>query len=291
MAAAPAAAAIRPSVLASPRVVCVARTHAYDRLAVKIAHDVDAKLAGRASTVGLQMTDSRTGITCTYHASTHFIAASAIKVTILAALLRTCQEEHRNLTASEVRLAWLMITQSDNSAATALWDDVGYSGMQHFLDLAGMTQTQLSPAWGLTQLTAHDETRLLTLLSSPNTIVTQANRIYARWLMARVIPAQRWGVTAGAPASVTVHLKNGWLPYPGSLWEINSIGILTGPHRVYLMSVLTYRNPSMGYGIATIEGAARAMNTDLNPGAPAAAPSSAPNPTVGTPDEVIPGSG
>jgi hypothetical protein len=267
-----------------PHVVCEASSHTNDALASKMASDIDAALAGRQSSVGLDMTDGQTGITCTYHATRHFIAASAIKVTILAALLLKCQEENRNLTAREVRLAWLMITQSDNAAATALWNDVGYANMQHFLDVAGMTQTELNPAWGLTLLTAHDETLLLGLLSAPNNVLTMPHRIYARYLMARVIPSQRWGVSAGAPSSVIVHLKNGWLPYPGTVWEINSIGIFTSTHRVYLMSVLTYDNPSMAYGIATIQGAAEAMNHDLNPAATSVVPPSTPSPDWGTSD-------
>jgi Beta-lactamase enzyme family len=279
-----AVAVAQPTAVTSPTVTCVAKSAAYAKLAVTMAHDIDVKLAGRQSSVGLEMVDHQTGITCTYHASAHFIAASAIKVTILAALLLKCQEEDRNLTASEAHLAWLMITQSDNAAATALWNDVGYAGMQHFLNVAGMRQTKLNPAWGLTLLTAHDETRLLHLLSAPKKVLTQAHRIYVRRLMASVIPAQRWGVSAGAPKSVTVHLKNGWLPYPGTLWEINSIGIFTSPHRVYLMSVLTYNNPTMAYGIETIEGAAEAMNHDLNPGSTNVVPPSTPNPTWGTSD-------
>ena len=36
-----------------------------------------------------------------------------------------------------------MITQSDNDAATDLWDEVGMRRLQHFLDLAKMDQTRL----------------------------------------------------------------------------------------------------------------------------------------------------
>ncbi len=77
-----------------------------------MAHAIDNAIAGRASTIGLEETDSGSGITCTYHATWHFYAASAIKATILAALLRKAQEQHRSLTKNEKRLAWLMITQS-----------------------------------------------------------------------------------------------------------------------------------------------------------------------------------
>jgi hypothetical protein len=274
--------------LLAPRVRCVALARDRDALAGKMARDIDRRLRGRASTVGLDETDGHTGITCLYHATTHFIAASAVKVTILAALLRKLQEQHRHLSTAQKSLAWRMITQSDNSAATALWNEVGHRGMQHFLNLAKMKQTELSEAWGLTLLTAHDEVLLLKLLTAPNTVLTQPNRIYARYLMARVISSQRWGVSAGAPLAVRVHVKNGWLPFPpGGPWEINSIGAFTSPHRVYLIAMLTYHNPSMAYGIDTIEDAAQAINHDLNPGAHAVIPPSVPSPTWGIPDEPV----
>ena len=276
---------------AVPRVSCVAASHSNDKLATKMAHDIDGRLAGRASAVGLEETDAGTGITCTYHAAWHFYAASAIKATILAALLRKAQEQHRQLTASEKRLAWLMITQSDNDAATALWDDVGISHIQHFLNLAKMSQTRLNAAWGLSLLTAHDETLLLTLLSGPNRILSETSRVYAQYLMSHVTASQRWGVPAGAPKSVTVHVKNGWLPYPvSSDWEINSIGFFTSrhPYRVYTIAMLTHANPTMAYGIETIEEAAEVIHRDLNPGQHSVVPESTPNPTWGIPDEPIP---
>lgn len=274
-----------------PRVICVAQSHKYDQLAVKMAHDIDAKLAGRVSIVGLKEVDNRTGITCTYHPNLHFYAASVIKATILAALLRTAQEENRRLTARERRLAWLMITQSDNNAATALWNEEGPARMQHLLNLAKMTQTKLAFAWGLSLLTAHDEILLLTLLSSPNKILNLNSRVYAQSLMAHVISSQRWGVPAGAPTSVKVGVKNGWLPYPVSdNWEINSIGFfrIVKPFRDYEIAMLTYNNPTMPYGIDTIEGAAEAIHHDLNPGAASVIPPSVPNPSWGIPDEPIP---
>ncbi|MGI9006700.1 MAG: serine hydrolase [Streptosporangiaceae bacterium] len=274
-----------------PRVSCVAASHANDKRAIKMAHAIDRAIAGRASTIGLEETDAGTRITCTYHATWHFYAASAIKATILAALLRKAQEQHRNLTTNEKHLAWLMITQSDNDAATALWNDVGFSHLQHFLRLAKMSETELNHAWGLSLLTAHDETLLLALLGGPNRILSLASRVYAQYLMSHVIASQRWGVPAGAPHSVTVHVKNGWLPYPVSDdWEINSIGFFTRQHpqRVYTIAVLTHANPTMAYGIDTIEGAAIAIHRALNPGADDVIPRSRPNATWGIPDEPVP---
>ena len=105
--------------------------------------------------------------------------------------------------------------------------------------------------------------------------------------MARVIPAQRWGVPAGAPADVTVHVKNGWLPYPGDDWHINSIGSFSGRHRNYMIVVLTADNPSMTYGVDTVQDIAEVINRDLNEGVTAVIPASAPYPSWGTPDEQI----
>lgn len=256
-----------------------------------MATAIAKRLQGRGSAIGLNltdMTDYKTGVTCWYQSTRHFYAASVIKVTILGALLRKAQEQNRQLTASEKHRAWLMITQSDNNAANALWADVGSKSMQRFLDLAGMRQTQLDPHWGLTRITAHDELTLLTLITGPNNVLNQPSRMYARSLMAHVTPSQRWGIPAGAPVSMTVHVKNGWLPYPGSNWEINSIGTFTSKHRAYLIVMLTYGNPSMAYGIDTIQDAAQVIHALLNPGRHATVPPSAPNPTWGIPDEPLP---
>ena len=106
--------------------------------------------------------------------------------------------------------------------------------------------------------------------------------------MATVIPAQRWGVPAGAPTSVTVHVKNGWLPRATHGWRIHSIGAFTRPKGWYTSVVLTQDNPTMAYGVTTIEAIARAVNHDLNPTAKAVVPPSAASPSWGTPDEQLP---
>jgi hypothetical protein len=154
-----------------------------------------------------------------------------------------------------------MITESSNSAADRLWAEVGLGGMQRFLNRAGMTHTQLSDAWGLTEITPADELTLLRLLTRPGPVLSAASRGYVLSLMAQVVVGQRWGTPAGVGAGVTVHVKNGWLPFPsGADWRINSLGAFAGPGTAYQMDVLTSGNPSMGYGVDTIEGAARVIN-------------------------------
>ena len=240
---------------ASPA-ICVSAAHPL--LAARMSGGIASALHGRRSAVGLAMADPGLGLACALNAGGHFVAASAIKVTILSALLL---KTDGHLTAAQQSLARPMITQSSNTAADRLWAEVGIAGMQRFLNRAGMTHTVLNSAWGLSGLTAADELTLLRLLTSPGPVLSPASRSYVLTLMAEVTASQRWGTPAGTGAGIAVHVKNGWLPYPtGRDWRVNSLGTFTGPGTAYQMAVLTSGNPSMGYGIGTIEGAARVIN-------------------------------
>jgi hypothetical protein len=268
--------------------ICTSSSH--QALAARLSRDIAAALRGRSSIAAVTVLDHRTGVVCRLQDGRRFDSASVVKVTILGALLRKALEQHRYLTSSEVTLTTAMITRSDNNAASALWAEVGRSSLQHFLNLARMTQTVLGPGgyWGLTQITARDELTLLRLLTSSTSVLDAASRRYALGLMSRVIASQRWGVPAGAPAGVTVHVKNGWLPRPTYGWRINSIGSFSGRGRDYMIVVLSENNPTMAYGIRTVENIAIVIHRDLNAGLPAAIRPSVVSPSWGTPDERIP---
>ncbi len=279
----------QPAVTDGPAAICVSATRKHRALASRMSRGIAAALETRVSVVGLAAADSRTGITCQLHAGWHFHSASIVKVIILGALLRELETEHRDLTAKQAARTKAMITKSSNSAATSLWDEVGRRDLQRFLDLAKMTHTTLGRDgfWGLTLVTAADELVLLKLLKSKNSVLDKPSRAYALTLMAHVIPAQRWGVPAGAPAAVTVHVKNGWLP-DTVRWVINSIGVFTSHDRNYRIAILTRDNRTMAYGVDTIQAAAEVINRDLNPGVTSVIAPSAPFPSWGTPDEQIP---
>ncbi len=247
--------------------ICTSAKH--PALAAEISKGVTAALRGRTdSTVGLAVADARDGLTCDLRSTWHFDAASVIKVTIISALLLK-EGGPSKLTSEQRELAWEMITQSDDDAATALWNDVGgVPGMQVFLNKAGMTHTELSYSWGLTLLTAQDELRLLDVLVYPGKVLSTASRLYVLYLMKNVTPSQRWGVPDGAPKDVTVHVKNGWLPYPDTNmnaddWHINSIGAFNGHDINYEIVILTDGAQSEGYGIYTVQAAAEVINKDL----------------------------
>jgi hypothetical protein len=182
--------------------------------------------------------------------------ASIAKVDILATALFQAQQNATTLSATQQALATEAIEESDNDAAEDLWqDDGGNAGIAAFNARAGMTQTILDPegAWGLYESTARDQIRLLQHVALPNQLLSNSSRAYELGLMHDIDPAQDWGVSAGLLAPAVVALKNGWLPV-GPGWEINSIGSVTGRDRDYLIAVLTSDDPSMAYGVETIEG-------------------------------------
>jgi beta-lactamase class A len=285
-AAGPARAAVGPATASPP--VCTSSSH--PALAARISQAIRTARQDRVSFTAVKVDDPSAGLLCRFHATSHFDSASVVKVMILAALLRKAQAEHRALTRTERALAWAMITQSDNDAASALWADTGRTWLRRFLTRAKMTHTHLDPggAWGLTRITADDETRLLWLLLKANRVLNTSSRHYALALMAKVTPSQRWGVPAGAPQSLVVHVKNGWLPLAPYGWRINSIGAFTGDGQRYSIVVLTQDNPTMDYGVDTVEAIARAVNRALNPGTIARVRPAEISPAQETPDEPIP---
>jgi beta-lactamase class A len=286
--ASPASASPAAAIPAAATVVCTSASH--PTVAAALIRDITAARGGRSSTVAVWVDDPGAGITCSLNGSSHFDSASIVKVTILGAVLRKALDQHRYLTSTEATQLRAMITRSDNNAASALWAKLGHSYLQHFLNLAGMSQTVLGPGgyWGLTQATAHDEMLLLRLLLRPNTVLSSNSRAYALGLMAQVISSQRWGVPAGAPGSVTVHVKDGWLPRATHGWRINSIGGFTWSRGWYSIVVLSMDNPTMSYGITTVESIARVIHRDLNPTVTTVIAPSTPNPAWGKPDELIP---
>ena len=111
------------------------------------------------------------------------------------------------------------------------------------------------PGWGLSTTVPGDQLTLLRRLVEPNSLLSSSERTYALSLMENVAPDQRWGVSGGVPAQVTVALKNGWLPLNSANtdWQINSEGWISGGGRDYLIAVLSTGNPSEQYGIDTID--------------------------------------
>ncbi|NBM20459.1 hypothetical protein GUY61_33975, partial [Streptomyces sp. GC420] len=262
LAAAPAGAAVPTRASATANGSTVVCTSERTGLAAKLAGGIAASLSGRASTVALTLYDRPTGTNCTLRQDKRYDSASVVKVIVLAALLQKAAEENRSLTSREVTLTKAMITTSDNDATTSLWRQLGVPRIQRFLTSAGMTQTVpgADGYWGLTQITARDQQKLLKILTYRNTVLSTNSRTYALDLMNKVVSSQRWGAPAGAPASARIHVKNGWLPRATHGWRVHSMAAFTGNGHDYGITVLTWNNNSMDSGVATIQAVARAIH-------------------------------
>jgi Beta-lactamase enzyme family len=224
-------------------------------------------LAGRQGTVLAAVYDVATGQTWRLGTGAAQDEASVVKLDILEALL--ARGGNGGLPATQSTLARSMIEDSDNDAATSLWDAAGgATGLTAYNVRAGLTGTVPSPCvtcagfpwpgWGLTSTVPDDQLTLLKQLVVPGTspLLSLTERAYALSLLENVIPGQAWGVSGGVPAGVQVALKNGWLPLNegGTDWQINSVGWVCGDGRDYLIAVLSTGSPTEQYGIDTVSG-------------------------------------
>lgn len=206
--------------------------------------------------------DLTTGVAATYHGRMSFDTASIIKADILAVLLLQHQHAGTALSPTEQQLAADMIEDSDNDAATDLWDAVeGPSGMEAGDATLGLRHTVPGPGgyWGLTTTTAGDQLRLLTDLTSPRSPLRPAARHYELGLMQHVEADQDWGATAPADEHTRCAVKNGWLPLgPDQEWIINSIAVIRHAGHRILIAVLSSGQPSESAGIRQAEAVATA---------------------------------
>ena len=255
LAAAPVASAAAP--------ICTSASN--PALASRLSEGITAAIKGRTSRIGIHVDDPSLNLRCSLNSAEQFYSGSTVKVLILAALLRKADDRNRSLTLKERNEARSMITVSNNYAAGELWYDVGRKALHHFLTLAGMNGTILGSGayWGLTEENAYDESLLLHLLVTGNSVLTTSDRDYELGLMADVVSSQRWGAPAGVAPGYTVHVKNGWITESGYGWIINSLGAFTKSGRAYTLDVLTDHNATKAYGVTTIEKIAMVVNHQI----------------------------
>jgi hypothetical protein len=262
--ASPAASPTTPSARPSPSRTPEEATAA-ERLETALA-PVAAHTGGRLS---LAVLDCASGVGAGYGDDGTFDTASIVKVDILAALLLGAQDEGRELTAQEKAYARVMIENSDNAAATALWGVIGRAGgLDDANKRFGLTDTSGGDGywWGLTRTTAEDQLRLLEVIFGPgDSPLDDSSRTYLRQLTEGIAEGQDWGVTAAADPGTRSALKNGWLPRSTTgLWVINSIGRVDSGGRTYLVAVLSSGHATQAAGVAVVEEAARTAVDSLH---------------------------
>jgi beta-lactamase class A len=262
-----------PSAVASPSATASPSPSPSIDPALAVRTQVAAYLAPYGSHTSFALLDQVTGEEILYHENTEFETGSIVKVDILATLLWQNQQSATNLSPSQQQLATDMITESDNGAASALWDQVGgASGLAEANVAFGLTETTPGQDgfWGLTTTTSADQLRLLRMISDSAGPLDSSSRTYLLGLMSHVEDDQRWGVPDAASAQATaVYVKNGWLSRSteDDRWIINSIGRIVEPGHDWLVVVLSHDNATQSSGIALVQHAAdlAVRNPSLRP--------------------------
>ncbi|MFW5468752.1 serine hydrolase [Knoellia sp. CPCC 206435] len=236
-----------------------------DRAALTAA--LEAHRTARGGTMGLVVHDLRNGARFSWREYTNE-SLSTIKVLILVACLRKCQDTGVELTEKQHGQARRMIQSSDNAATDALLAWVGTPAVQQAAGLLAMSATVVRGGsaggwWGYSTTTPADLVTLLDALAVGTPVIHAGHRGYIRHLMSGVVPAQRWGVAdPPLPESVYTETKNGWGPMTGG-YRLNSIGRVVGDGRNYTMAILTRSPQGFRYGRQTVNGLSEIVHDAL----------------------------
>jgi Beta-lactamase enzyme family len=185
------------------------------------------------------------------HLHRTFVSASVVKAMLLVAYLRKLADEHRGLDPGSRSLLEPMIHVSDNNAATAVWERDGDQRLRALARRAGMTDFSIQGIWANAQISAADQARYFFEMEG---LIPPQFRHFANHLLSHIAGYESWGIPAVArPRGWTAYFKGGWRGTErGQL--VHQIARLQRPHERIAIAVMTDGDPSMGYGIETIQG-------------------------------------
>ena len=230
--------------------------------APRLTAALERYLSARPGTLGLEVADLRRQQVFRHQAREGY-CFSTIKVLLLITLLRQRQEGDADLSRTERRLVQRMITRSDNAAADTLLAQVGLGEVVRVAGLVGMERTQIDSGWwGLWRTVPGDLNLMVDAVLSSERVLDGARRTVARFLLAEVVPAQRWGVFATESRRVHVAGKNGWGPLPDG-YRANSTGWVSGDGRDYVLSILSRSPDGVAEARATVGGVSRLVHRAL----------------------------
>lgn len=231
---------------------------------------VDQLVAGRPpDSVSIAAENLTTSKSYRHGGKTLIHTASVVKLDILETLLLQRQDAGQALSDTETAQATAMTENSDNDAATQLWNDVGGAdGIREADSRLGAPNTHPDEDgyWGLTTTDADDQLNLLRDLVTPGPL-TPASQSFALELMRQVEGDQAWGASAIADPRTTPALKDGWLPLDedNGRWAIGSVGVLAVHGQQVVVAVLTQHNDTQPGGIELAESLAHAVAPAITP--------------------------
>lgn len=204
----------------------------------------------RSGVVSFAVVDER-GVTRGYRPWLLARSASVLKAMLMVTYLNQSSVRDRPLRDSDRRLLAPMIRWSDNGTATTIRNRVGAAAIYRIARRAGMKRFRLRSPWGYTEICAVDQARFFYRIDS---FVPARHRPYAMWLLASIVPSQRWGIPPVKPDGWRIYFKGGWGSGTGAV--THQIALLRNGDQRIAIAVLTRNNPSHTYGTRTITGVA-----------------------------------
>jgi beta-lactamase class A len=196
-----------------------------------------------------------------YEVDRPYSSASVSKALLLAAELRRLEREQLPLDPATKALLEPMITYSDNRAADAIYARVGDAGLEEVARRAGMHDFEaVTGFWGGDQVTAADLARFFYRLDAN---LPGRHRSYAKRLLARVTPVERWGIPEAIGHGWSIWFKGGWRPAgeehtSGAVTHQAALLVHRNGERLAL-AVLTDEPPGTGAGFDALEGVAKRL--------------------------------
>ena len=208
-------------------------------------------LGGRIGRTAFAIVDSE-GRLSGLHEHWTFVSASVVKAMLLVAYLRMLHARGQHYIDSySDSFLYPMINVSDNSAATQTWSIVGDSGLYRVAAAAGMTDFSIVGIWANAQISPADQARFFFGMDA---LVPREFVGYARFLLSTIAGYESWGIPAIArPRGYAVFFKGGWRG-TGLGQLVHQVARLEGHGRRFSIAVMTDGDPSMGYGIDTVQG-------------------------------------
>jgi hypothetical protein len=190
------------------------------------------------------------------HVHRRFVSASVVKAMLLVAYLQKVHNEGRGLNSNDRSILYPMIHVSDNNAATRAYNFVGDSGLYSVARQSGMEDFSVSGFWANAMISAADQAQFFFGMDK---LLPHRFRGYADYLLSHIAGYESWGIPAVArPRGWKTFFKGGWRGTArGQL--VHQVARLEQGHNQIAIAVMTDGDPSMGYGIETIQGVTRRL--------------------------------
>ncbi len=185
-------------------------------------------------------------------------AASIIKVMFLAAYLRHPHVRGRALNERDRSLLKPMITRSDNASASTIADYVGARRINRLAEVTEMDHFNYTRPWGLSRVNAIEQARFMFHLER---YIPKRHEDYARYLLAHVVDAQRWGIGRLNRPNWRFYFKGGWGSGTGAV--CHQVAFLERGEKGIAVAIMITNSPGHEYATETLRAIADRLLDEL----------------------------